>query len=1217
MEVDSFGDHDISPPKADNVKVVVRVRPLNAREKSISINTRYSWKVDSSSVAQCDNGKVIQQAIYSFDSVFVQDSTNSQIFQTIAAPVVKSTVDGINGVIFAYGQTAAGKTYTMLGTHEDPGVTRRAIASVFEHVQEQTNRQFLLRASYIEIYNEVIRDLLVPGSDNLKIHEDVFNKRVFVDAKEEVVMSVDQVMNILATGEKAREVGDTNMNERSSRSHTIFSLKIESREMDPESDQDDVANNGVALRSSTLSLVDLAGSERASFTKAQGQRLVEGGFINKSLLTLGTVINKLSSGVSLSSGHIPYRDSKLTRLLQPALGGNARTAIICAVTPAVLHMDETISTLKFASRAKKVTNMAKANEYLDDRAKLRKAEKKIIALRAELTVLRENGVTAKPGSWETLAAHESSATAPSGRLSEEDRVAAFENMWNKILEAVPPEEVKTARRSEGHRTVPVKEYKRPSLTTALDLSTGRSRVSTTPDRNEVIDDELADLRKKVMDAEKQKRQALSEIEYERQAMSDEVQLLVAGSEDATMGRIAAEQDCDRALSMLAKAQTRSLVDEIVTHAMTKSEATKDLKIAQRKLLSMDKVVKEKQTMKETLIGLRKEHTDAIRREKRGIGPVLKEAKQAQNKVNDLENKLRSAKQANQKMNSEKTGLERDVKDRDRKIKVLTSEVERHRKHEDRVQKRIKEEVAMEKKKLDAVIDKVKAELSSRHAKVDELEQELVTSQKRLEETMQQEKESKDALCLKETEIEKLNEIISARGEENVNLAKSSEILSSKVQNVEKRLRHCEKERDSLESYRIKLEAENLRKGDDLTKKAEQLGEISLKLEETKSELETVRNDREVIREQEQGTRKCLAESETQHDIALHSIEELRQDVEKRGQSLEEAHEKIQKLEERLEKLAGVEESLRHAHESIEKMTSQVSEKQSIEEGTRERIAGMESLVAEKNAELKSLREELEMSVGEYEHLESENQATKNKHDQLVRLVEELERVNAELVRKDCESCVHLRKQLSATQSTDAKRTNGRNEALEEVQNERGKLEMLVEQLTEETATRLREMERLSKTLRKRDTQIFHTQRELDSIRRGEGIVGRLEERVKKRELELDRLRDELCVQSELLRSGGLSERFTNAQRLCAVENENKGLRERNEALAERMRVMELEREEIKDETFKLRDKIKEKDCERIGSAVVRRTARLKEVRERNRRDDALREIPGNQVGQTR
>ncbi|ORY05417.1 kinesin-domain-containing protein [Basidiobolus meristosporus CBS 931.73] len=274
-------------------------------------------------------------------------------------------MNGVNGTIFAYGQTSSGKTFTMHGTKEEPGIIPMAIEDIFRYILETPDREFLLRVSYLEIYNEVIKDLLNPENENLNIRQDP-TRGVFVGKlTEAIVLSPEEVIQLMKKGESNRHVGETNMNERSSRSHTIFRMVIESRERSKESKRDSQSNVGGAVKVSSLNLVDLAGSERVGQTGAEGIRLKEGGHINKSLLALGTVIAKLAEQEN-DRGHIPYRDSKLTRILQPSLGGNARTAIICAITTASNFYEETTSTLKFASRAKTISNKPEVNEVLTD-----------------------------------------------------------------------------------------------------------------------------------------------------------------------------------------------------------------------------------------------------------------------------------------------------------------------------------------------------------------------------------------------------------------------------------------------------------------------------------------------------------------------------------------------------------------------------------------------------------------------------------------------------------------------------------------------------------------------------------------------------------------------------------------------------------------------------------------------------------------------------------
>ncbi|RKP26102.1 P-loop containing nucleoside triphosphate hydrolase protein [Syncephalis pseudoplumigaleata] len=265
---------------------------------------------------------------------------------------------GWPGTVFTYGQTCSGKTFTMYGVPpKEPGIIPLAVQDIFQKVKEvggaRSDCEFLLKASFLEIYNEVIRDLLDPTRINLKIHETP-NREVFVgNLSETPVYSADEVMELLRRGEgRCLAIGETNMNERSSRSHTIFRMVGSGV----------VARQVAVLTVASSNLVDLAGSERVGFTKAEGLRLKEGGHINKSLLALGSVIARLAEQSGDNRGHVPYRDSKLTRILQNSLGGTAKTSIICTITPAATFVDETISTLKFARRAMAIANKPTVNE---------------------------------------------------------------------------------------------------------------------------------------------------------------------------------------------------------------------------------------------------------------------------------------------------------------------------------------------------------------------------------------------------------------------------------------------------------------------------------------------------------------------------------------------------------------------------------------------------------------------------------------------------------------------------------------------------------------------------------------------------------------------------------------------------------------------------------------------------------------------------------------
>nr|XP_040015796.1 centromere-associated protein E isoform X10 [Gasterosteus aculeatus aculeatus] len=362
------------------VKVCVRVRPLIARESAASESAEpvpLFWKADKKSIHQVDDGNSTKSFV--FDRVFTADETTNQLYQDIAKPLVVSTVKGYNGTIFAYGQTSSGKTFTMMGGDRIHGVIPLAVDDVFQTIRNCSKKEFLLRVSYMEIYNETVSDLLVDSCKRkpLEVRETI-NKNIYVaDLTEELVTTTSQVLAWIRKGEENRHYAKTKMNERSSRSHTIFRMILESREIgEPASGE--ISDGAVIV--SHLNLVDLAGSERASQTGAEGTHFKEGVNINRSLFTLSQVIKKLTD--ESQKGFTNYRDSKLTRILQNSLGGNAKTVIICTITPAAL--DETLSTLQFACTAKKMKNDPHVTEVSDDGALLKRYRNEIVDLKRRL-----------------------------------------------------------------------------------------------------------------------------------------------------------------------------------------------------------------------------------------------------------------------------------------------------------------------------------------------------------------------------------------------------------------------------------------------------------------------------------------------------------------------------------------------------------------------------------------------------------------------------------------------------------------------------------------------------------------------------------------------------------------------------------------------------------------------------------------------------------------
>jgi hypothetical protein len=525
--------------KSESVKVVVRCRPMTEKELSdghqpivemdteqgmIELRTSRPQTAGSTpnttmtglngslsgSLAFNSSAETLKQ--FRFDAVYDWNSKQSEIYEEVMRPLVNSVLEGFNGTIFAYGQTGTGKTYTMEGVRDDPerkGVIPNSFSQIFSHIARTTDKQYLVRASYLEIYQEEIRDLLCKDQTKrleLKERADV---GVYVkDLSSFVCKSIKEIEHVMTIGNQNRSVGATNMNEHSSRSHAIFIITIEHSEVrtgpveanrygglngkskaslnrltastnvklseltddkenkvesmdrdveptDPMSNQTtlndgsgesmvmDLNAEGASkvdmplsnhIRVGKLNLVDLAGSERQVKTGTVGKRQKEAIKINLSLSALGNVISALVDG---KSTHIPYRDSKLTRLLQDSLGGNAKTVMIAAIGPASYNYEETLTTLRYSSRAKCIRNKPRVNEDPKD-ALLRAFQLEIERLKYLLSVKRKPGSLSAPNSVQSSAvgSMENEVTGSAARsqtLDAEKLANRIRQMESKLL----------------------------------------------------------------------------------------------------------------------------------------------------------------------------------------------------------------------------------------------------------------------------------------------------------------------------------------------------------------------------------------------------------------------------------------------------------------------------------------------------------------------------------------------------------------------------------------------------------------------------------------------------------------------------------------------------------------------------------------------------------------------------------------------------------------
>lgn len=389
--------------KESAIKVYVRCRGRNEREiaenSGVVVSTATEGLVRGKDVSvQSGQGSSIYKT-YSFDHVFGPESDQDMVYDGIAKNSLKEMVEGYNCTIFAYGQTGTGKTHTMSGTFsskslkgpdEACGIIPRTLYNLFDILKDKrekskkTAEEFAVKLSFIELYNEELRDLLAPEEEEFSRKVRIFDEqgKVTIHGMEEVyVRSAEEGLKVLEDGSFRRQVASTRYNDRSSRSHSVFTITLHMKEVSVSGEE--------FVRTGKLNLVDLAGSENISRTGAENKRAREAGMINQSLLTLGRVINSLVE----RSPHIPYRESKLTRVLQDSLGGTTKTCIIATISPAKVSLDETLSTLEYASRAKSIRNKPRVNQTTSKQALIEDYVAEIERLRGDLAASRQkNGV---------------------------------------------------------------------------------------------------------------------------------------------------------------------------------------------------------------------------------------------------------------------------------------------------------------------------------------------------------------------------------------------------------------------------------------------------------------------------------------------------------------------------------------------------------------------------------------------------------------------------------------------------------------------------------------------------------------------------------------------------------------------------------------------------------------------------------------------------------
>uniref|UniRef100_A0A4W4FAN2 Kinesin-like protein n=1 Tax=Electrophorus electricus TaxID=8005 RepID=A0A4W4FAN2_ELEEL len=426
--------------KGRNIQVVVRCRPFNTVE----------CKSGSHGVVECDQQRKevsvrtggvsdkTSKKTYTFDMVFGQSAKQIEVYRSVVCPILDEVIMGYNCTIFAYGQTGTGKTFTMEGERtpneeftweEDPlaGIIPRTLHQIFEKLTSN-GTEFSVKVSLLEIYNEELFDLLSPTPDvteRLQLFDDPRNKRgVIVKGLEDIMVhNKNDVYQILERGAAKRKTASTLMNAYSSRSHSVFSVTIHMKEVTLDGEE--------LVKIGKLNLVDLAGSENIGRSGAVDKRAREAGNINQSLLTLGRVITALVE----RRPHVPYRESKLTRILQDSLGGRTKTSIIATVSPASINLEETLSTLDYANRAKNIMNKPEVNQKLTKRTLIKEYTEEIERLKRDLAATRDkHGIYITPENFESMNIKLVSQEEQIAEYTE--RIAAVEDELKRVRETL-------------------------------------------------------------------------------------------------------------------------------------------------------------------------------------------------------------------------------------------------------------------------------------------------------------------------------------------------------------------------------------------------------------------------------------------------------------------------------------------------------------------------------------------------------------------------------------------------------------------------------------------------------------------------------------------------------------------------------------------------------------------------------------------------------------
>ncbi|KAI8145084.1 kinesin heavy chain [Fennellomyces sp. T-0311] len=780
----------------NSIKVVCRFRPQNKLE--IKEGGKPIIDIDEGGTTIKINGQESKQS-FAFDKVFGMNTKQEDIFNYSIKSIVDDVVAGYNGTVFAYGQTGSGKTFTMMGSsiddEENKGIIPRIVEQIFASIMESpANMEFTVKVSYMEIYMEKVRDLLNPQHDNLPIHEDKV-KGVYVKGVLEVyVSSTEEVYEVMRRGGNNRVVAYTNMNAESSRSHSMVMITITQKNLDTG-----------AAKSGKLYLVDLAGSEKVGKTGASGQTLEEAKKINKSLTALGMVINALTDG---KSSHIPYRDSKLTRILQESLGGNSRTTLIINCSPSSYNEAETISTLRFGVRAKTIKNKAKVNADLSPaelKALLKKVKSDTVSYRQYITAL-EGEISI----WR------------SGSKVPEDQWASPDKK-NKLPANAAAAAAAASKQAPAVRAI-AEDDSRPS--TPIPVLTKDEKDELTKRENELVE-QISEKETELASREKQVQELqdiLNELKENEKAYTTDNQRMTA-----ELSEVKVE---------LEKVTYDSKESAITVDSLKEAnqELTGELQELRKTLQQVREAVQKEQEEQQKAAELANSASDQVNEKQKQLSDAFadlspddytmspeeyevlkKELKESRELVEKHQDTIRSLNQDKESLSTRRSELER---------RITSLEAE----YEELLEKSIQEEER--DADIQDTISELKAKIEAQYAAKKEMQERELGELKR---TLQLKSEEEDKLTAAMKELQAFNEKL----HEQVSARPAKKETNGSTMSYEEKEKDVERMRKSMAQQLADFEVMKKALMRDLQNRCEKVVELEISLDETREQYNNV------------------------------------------------------------------------------------------------------------------------------------------------------------------------------------------------------------------------------------------------------------------------------------------------------------------------------------------------------------------------------------------